>query len=341
MAHLAPELILEILEWLYYTPKGIVDYASLSSCCLLSKAWCSVAQHLLFRRVKIKDLPPSRLAVDIRVLDIEIPPELSSRSNLPLFARIITSCSSLYDLGLTTPKDLTCFDRRTLSLLSSARPPIKALRICGASRSAILFQILAVFPDIRHLVLLSGVFIRPPRESCTHSFYEVSIRKKNNNQVLEWLFAASNSLRILEVWYKHNDMYTVLDTSNIQQLVSFHALYYEHEESQFVRICPNLQEIVVETSLTLRFGPFPGTVESLGYGRLLSSDSVLEIFMKTADGLPKLRAVFCQIFPSWQLRAPKLKQFCQERGIELRLTDNPLIESNVVRYSVFNIFLQT
>ena len=349
MSAFAPELILEILEWLYYTPADQVDYTSLSSCCLVNHEWRRVAQQLLFRKVsKIKNEPAQQLATNIRVLDIEIPSGVDTTAHSQIFARVVTSCTRLYNLGITAPSILF-LDDLTLSILSSSPPPIKALRISNAGvQSIILYQLLSIFPSIVHLALNFELHRYPPRESITHSFYELSVRRAPSARVLKWLLSASSSsLRILEMWdmCDRETMHALLDKHSAS-LLSFRTLHFDYRTAQFVRGCSNLKEIILYTIPTgiVPLDWFPKTIECFEFRNPQhASAKRLDRVITIVESLPRLRSITCGVGTVDHADFLRLRELCEKRGIKIETNNQrfPMVSRLYLYFYILTLHFLT
>jgi len=173
MAEFAPELIPEILEWLYYTPIGYVDQISLTNRCLVTHSWRSITQQLLFRGSPIpsQDMGPSKASGPGYSYCLHrLSPSLLLETALQKMAHVLPQ--PIRPRAHHAEYVILSFDPVTISLLSSTSPPIKALRISNAKQCITLYQHLAIFPYIRHLVLHFELGVESSFSGAGHSILQ-------------------------------------------------------------------------------------------------------------------------------------------------------------------------
>ncbi|KAF8588968.1 hypothetical protein K439DRAFT_1645274 [Ramaria rubella] len=341
---LPQELILEILESLYYTDEGKVDYPSLLHSSSVCRSWAPPAQQLLYRALVLLiaahtnffdsarssiSSPGYNLLDHVRILKINIDDptsDVSSRIPPQLFAGLVVKCVRLYELKISA-SSVYAFDQESLSILSNI-PSIKALSIDHIGvQSIILYQLISLAPSLRHLRLFSELHATPPREPIGIHLYELITYRAPHPDVMMWLLGASrDTLRILEMWDMCNraTMRTILQTHS-SLILSLRLLHFNHQAIEIVQACYNLQELVlwhVPTIFTL--GSLPSTIEHLAFRNPLHSQShTLMPILNVIKELPRLRLITCDENATRHADFALLRAACAEASVQLKANALP------------------
>jgi hypothetical protein len=329
---LPPEIIIRILEKVYYKINGNVDYATLCKCSLICRDWHDVVQSLLVKRVVLrKDVPTHLLQYgdSIRVLVVQVG-EGHFDISPSAFASIFGSCPRLYELDLTLLNSLDRFDEDIMQSLSVSPPPFKALRLNGMEwESTVPFQLLGLTSSVRHLSIASHWVATPPSEPIKHKLYELRIFGALSGEILSWLISRSvGSLQIVESReYKESRKWrtqsikatlcTILHDC-VPYIRSLRG-YFDSDLEELIACCTNLEELVLylydldslpslPISIThLVLVKFPSLYEPLSYDALLPR----------IRNHPNLRLLTCDKRFACDINFPKWKAKCAKRNIDV------------------------
>lgn len=363
MAHLPQELVLAILEHVYYTPEGTPDYDSLANCSLVCTSWSIPAQSLLFHKIpqlgtitsfhaalKSSAVRGRPLGHAVRSLDIlSVGGPLKSTLQPEVFVQLLEACPRLYELSVSIFRHE--FDQFTLAKLKDSGQIIRALnlRSCGV-QSPVLFQLLGIWPRIRFLRIgtevaawpwrrpaetpiwrrlqssggVDDIAQRPPAHV---SLYDLTLTRIPQPAVLTWLLGSSiSSLRILDLRESPGVAVRQFLSVHAPHLRSLRLLHLSHDSAAFLRQCTRLEELVIY-NLPVYVPLAPSLAPSIEHISFRNPGhtfrETLRHVLDAIEVLPKLRIVTCDKNSEGLRDFETLKAKCTERGVEVVISEVP------------------
>lgn len=336
-----PELLLLILEHVYYNALGFPDRPTLCACALVCTSWTPIAQKMLFHsiRVPVRDVNSSdssrldnfrsmllseedrTLASHVRRAEITV----KARADEDILVELVNTCQHLYELTLRVD-GVHEFRRSTLERLGNAyvteRPtPLRALALlsCGI-QSPILYQLMSIWPTIQFLRLGTELAAYAPPAPTRAQLYELALHRMPSVAGLEWLLAASaGSLRALELHTAPDAQYDGVLGAHTAHLRSLRLFRHTQRSGALLRRCMRLREVMLtQVSNFLPLGELPAGVEHLTF-RHFPGDAggVPPSVLAAIDKLPRLRLVSCDA-SAWQSGHFRvLEEKCRQRNVRL------------------------
>jgi hypothetical protein len=357
------ELWIDIIEEVYYDPRGSVDYATLSACSQVCLSWTEPSQKVLFRSIDLTQdefrryrslmthIDPSTargktLGLYIRVVDVSVGVVSSPQWGLRQheFTRLILFCPRLYHL--TVRSALHKFDKdtmtflQTIASLGSGGLHLRALHLAKCGRqSPILYQLISIWPGIRFLQIGGRVCVSPPSQSSSIQLHELvmSCGEQLSTNMLDWLLSNSEtSLRILELWDEPGPRMKRLVAKHGDYLRSLRIPCFNKVAAETVDLCPKLEELALiihhSTALT-RLRDLPLSIVHFAF-RNMAKRPLHRPVISAINSLPNLRVVTCDQHSQQDADFSALQKVCENRSVDLRvdqgqlwLVGNPVIFS--------------
>ncbi|KIK52046.1 hypothetical protein GYMLUDRAFT_77960 [Collybiopsis luxurians FD-317 M1] len=360
MSQLPVEIIFAILEQIYYRyPNNRrfrtfrePDYNTLSACSLISSAWRSPAQSLLFNHIT-QDAAPrlmytarylmdcklnhiwEKLLKHIRILDVflsqdtSLEPPKTDRNpycSPNEFIDLMKHCTNLYELNVCV-SGIFSLQPILTDLQSSTYPSrLRALRIGRCSvQSPILYELLQFFPTIQFLAVEVEIVAPPPFTPNNVQLYELAMFRTLRSEICEWLLSGSrDSLRILEM----RDLPSVAVSELLQEygprLESFRTMKYNYKTAKFVQSCTSLRELVIlglPAVPPLRVNVLSSTLEHLSLLHYHSDPSVdISDVVMLVEKLPNLRLLSSDARFRDDPFYGEFQEICVKRGIQVDTT---------------------
>jgi hypothetical protein len=347
--HIPLDVVERVFEDLFYDDQLAPDYATLSACSKVCTLWRAPAQKLLFRQVVIpgRQRPKEhldgfraalyeptdhsrtlashvrRVQVDLRNADAD---EGNTTSDL---TDLLSRCHRVYEVSLTVqgPHEL---DSDVIAALKDAHQRsyptcIRALNLysCGIL-SPILYQLLFVWPTIRHLRLGTEIAALLPKVPPKVQLYELVLWRIPRPHIMAWLLSSSppGSLRILEMNTAPDYHYDDVLAMHYEHLQSLRLFRHTSRTGTVARRFTRLRELVVtQPSSFLPLGKLPQSLEHLSFRYFIGTGETtgipLEPVISAVDKLPKLRLITCDAAVQNNKRFDSLKKLCQERGVNI------------------------
>jgi hypothetical protein len=340
MASLPTELILACLEHVYYSvPPYIPQKSSLIACSLVARSWTALAQELLFRSIKghkiiqalkAKEHNQRALHLCAHVVKCEVDVDEHGLSFVQPgdLAVLFGALHRLYELSLRVnqPREL---DSGTMEELQSAmksgcRPRALNFMASGGVQSLVLYQLLDLWPTIRHLRI--GCEIRAPPPWALQiklSLYELSMFRMTSLQQFNWLLsdAIASGLQILELRDAPGPSVNGFMAPDLTFVRSLRIWHLNHGSSWFISKCSNLEELVVyhvPRVIPLNHRKMPLTIEHLSFRNPeWGFSESLGPFIDVVPLLPKLRLVSCDHTSTRAVDFHRLQSVCSDRSIVL------------------------
>jgi hypothetical protein len=277
---LPAELILSVLEALYYDVNHIPDHTTLRTCSLVCHSWRFPSQALLFRSLTIlRRMDFDRLVVSlacnlslgpqVRTLHLVIGKDGVDPSALSC---ILPLTPRLYELSLAATGVIEfsagIVDKLRAVAQGSNPIVIRSLVLSRTSvQSRVLYQILQVWPTIQFLRLESELAASPPSIRPSFRLYELVLARIPSDENVSWLLADNDSaLRILEL---KDDPSTALKTTLDDQakfIRSLRLARYNTRSAPLLTQCSNLEELFLWTLPTVtQMRDIPKTIEHFGF----------------------------------------------------------------------------
>ncbi|KAJ7288308.1 hypothetical protein C8J57DRAFT_1279813 [Mycena rebaudengoi] len=348
--HLPEELICQILGKLYYKspPLSEPDYHTLSACALVNSLWTMPAQTLLLRHitsarahtfsVAAATVLSSTLLSHVRIFSVALSQTTVGDSPLVKTCRLSWSLS----LGAATA-DLS-------SAIRSNPTTIRSLKLMECSvQSPILYELLALLPDVQFLTLGVEIAASPPAWTPKFHLYELSLHRTLPSEVLLWLLADSEtSLRILELRDLPSANGALDLAKHCPHLHSLRLMRYSTHTATILRLCTNLLELVLlNVPMLVSLPKLSPSLEHLAFAIQTHSASVdLQPVITAVDSLPHLRILSCFGVSEYS----RLKEVCDAKGIimwassqKFWVNDDPIVTTRFPRrrQSVSNFYLMS
>ena len=352
------ELCIDIIEFIYYDPQGLVDYATLSACSQVCLSWTEPSQKLLFRwidltqdefrryrslmaQISLSNARGKTLGSYIRVLDVSIgvvsSPQFGLRQHE--FTRLILFCPHLYHLTLRST--LHKFDNDTMTVLQTIASPgngvhIRALYLSKCGRqSPILYQFISVWPGIQFLRLAGRISAPPPPKPSRLQLRALVLSRGEEvpSNTLDWLLSNSEkSLQVLELWDEPGPRMKSLVARHGAHLRSLRMPSFNKAAAEVVRLCPKLEElalVIYHSSALAPLCDLPSSIEHLAF-RNMGKRSLNRPIINAIKTLPNLRVLTCDQGSQQQGDFTALQSACNIRTVDLRVDRRSLwIVSNL------------
>lgn len=350
--NIPPELLLHIVEFIYYNTDDsrTIDRATLSACSLVHSSWTYIAREFLFHSVHPRPslMISSNLTIPlsiqpfmqntVRRLEVAISSRISSQAAIPVpfFIRLLSACSSLYELALEVV-NLHAFSESELDslrgLATREEQPLKIVALnlveCGV-QSPILFQLLSIWPTIKFLRIGSEIAARIPLglPPTSAQIYELTFSRNLPLKTIEWLLSSSKGhLRILEFRDPpENSFDSAVLSVHGSSLHSLRIFRHTLRLMSMVRLCPNLRELIImqiSPYITMPLAQFPEGIEHFSFRDPdWGANETLSPVLLFVGNFPKLRVISCDRHVRNHAEFGELEKACREKGVEL-ITDLP------------------
>ncbi|KAH7909674.1 hypothetical protein BJ138DRAFT_1066661 [Hygrophoropsis aurantiaca] len=351
---LPPEIILGILEPVYYDDLASPNYSLLSACSLVCSGWSGPAQTLLFRnpkQIRLHNSAAFYAAIDsstfrgqtlgscVRRLDIRTGRSSNDSCALQEFTRILLACPRLYELTLSI-YGIHEFANSLLSELKESTKNLKALSLiyCGV-QSPIIFQLLEIWHNVQFLKIGTEIVASTPRHdelvpsatpvvsNAPVRLYDLILLRTPSPEILSWLLEPSlESLRILECREMPGRSTRALLTPHTRRLRSLRLLHYNLDSAALLRECTELEELLLYhiPSIVPLAPDLPQTIQHFGFWNSISNhQKTLDPILDAVDSLPRLNVITCNTNVVELVDYPRLKAVCEDRNIEIIVTKVP------------------
>ncbi|OJT09874.1 hypothetical protein TRAPUB_13617 [Trametes pubescens] len=359
MESLPTELIDDILEHVYYD-KGRPQWKTLRACASISRAWREPAQRLLFRRVVLGSGIHGRpahisfreatdpetehgriLGQHVRVLEVYVGEksgaDLDDADLVDILARtprlheLALHVAAVYKISLQAMDELTrlATSGYTSTLNPSITPiPLRvrslAMLSCGV-QSPILYQLLQLWPCVEFLYLGVEIAAPPPKWTPTFRLYQLTLMRMPRVAILSWLLSASKeSLRIASFRDAPGHEVDPLLEEFGPRLRSLRLMNYNLRATAILKLCPNLEELViVQLSTLFKLDNLPRGLEHLSCRNLPAEDQSLGLVIQAVGELSRLRVVTCDGGAVQDERFGELEELCGSKKVELCVDQVP------------------
>ncbi|KAI0051068.1 hypothetical protein FA95DRAFT_1554880 [Auriscalpium vulgare] len=317
------ELIEMFLEAAYYLPAGQPDYKSLAACSQVCRQWELPARRLLYADLSLgRDMDMGSIVTSPATGALVCSVELTIGAGWDTAIAVLLRCRQLYQLTLHVASSVMHIQPAIIDSLCALSLNIRALDLEAGSSSTVVYELLEVWPSIRHLNLRESLYTLPPAIRPAFSLYELSVRGVNvTPHAMEWLISPRDpssgvSTRILGL---HKDRYTACPAVSTQAPFIQSLTLQRWLKWVDLGLFTDLKELIMFFIPGHPIPPLQG-IEHLAiqpnYSGVSTPDQ-LEHVLDAVRTLPNLKHVSISEAMSRRPDFPTLRAACEERTVDV------------------------
>lgn len=336
MTKLPTELWIEIIQHVYYQSNGLIDYPTLGACALVHSSWLEPARRLLFHTINVNkshtldQLTHGQiLSSYVRRLQVWITVPRSSDAALDptSFALTILRCPSLYELTINS-FGFHHWDEEELSHLRAVASvvPIRALRMPRFGvQSPIVYQLISVWPSIQFLTIGAEIGVAPPTDLAMPQLKLKELvlgRSRIPSEYLQWFLSESKTtMEILELRDVFGQGLRDIMIEHGPYIRSLRIMHFNKGAAEILQLCTRLEELVLyHVPIVFPLEKLPVTIEHFSIRN--AANAAIDIASAIVTPIKSLSALRVVTIDEHIEHSPgifALRQFCNERGAELRV----------------------
>ncbi|KZV83177.1 hypothetical protein EXIGLDRAFT_324174 [Exidia glandulosa HHB12029] len=316
------DVILDIIENVYFDSNGNADMRTLHSMTLVSKQWARCTSPYLWHHIDTEPQDDSTITMLLKSLS---DPNMASRIVMLAlvlrpgrpFAPLILACPRLYELRVLIKQQAL---EEPLPVLPNVRSLVLEV---WPTMSRIPFQILQQTPNLRCLRLQRELASWPPALAPPFKLYELSVRRPPKDHALAWLLrSATDSLVVLESYDVPGPAMRSFLAEHGAQLQSLRVFVHSFAWRTPLRACVALKEYKMVRMPTIQpLFELPKTIEHLAFANQ-GKDSIAPV-TRLVKSLPNLRIITHDAWSAEQDDFLDLRNVCEQIGVALRVETFP------------------